>query len=93
MGILSGLVHLANFVAPALGVACLLALLSWALGARARWSEAAWRSARDLMAWSFVAGLLALALGLVYFGRDGKMATYGAMVLVMGTLAFWHHRR
>ena len=38
------------------------------------------------------AGVLALALGLVYFGRDGKMATYGLLVLVTGTLAFWRHR-
>jgi hypothetical protein len=33
-----------------------------------------------------------LALGLVYFGRDGKMATYLAMVLV-GASAQWFLRR
>jgi len=36
--------------------------------------------------------VLVLALGLVFFGRDGKLATYGALVLIMGTLAFWRHR-
>lgn len=93
MGILSSVLHLANFVAPALGVAVLLALLSWALKPGTRWSSLAWAHARDLFAWAAVGGLLSLSLGLVAFGRDGKMATYGAMVLVMGTLAFWHHKR
>jgi hypothetical protein len=92
MGILSGLLHLANFVAPALGVAMLLALLSWALKPGARWSSLAWCHARDLFAWAALGGVLVLALGLVFFGRDGKMATYGALVVVTGTLAFWRHR-
>lgn len=93
MGTLSGLLHLTNFVAPALGVALLLALLSWGFRPGARMSSLAWAHARALFMWSVVGGLLVLFLGLIYFGRDGKMATYGAMVLVMGTLAFWHHRR
>lgn len=92
MGMLSGLLHLANFVAPALGVAALLVMLSWALRPGARFSGQAWRHARDLFAWSAVGGVLVLALGLVYFGRDGKMATYAALVAVMGTLAYWRHR-
>jgi hypothetical protein len=52
----------------------------------------AWRHARALFLWSALGGALVLALGLVYFGRDGKMATYGALVLVVGTLSFWRHR-
>lgn len=93
MGIHSGLLHLANFVAPALGVALLLTLFSWGLRPGARLGSLAWTHARTVFGWTAVGGLLVLSLGLVYFGRDGKMATYGAMVLVMGTLAFWCHKR
>lgn len=93
MGILGGLLHLANFVAPALGVGVVLSLLSWALRPGARWTARAWQRARGMWVWTSLAGLLVLALGLVFFGRDGKMATYAALVVVMGTLAFWHHKR
>jgi hypothetical protein len=37
------------------------------------------------LALNFGAGLVALAAGLWFFGRDGKMATYAAMVLVVAT--------
>lgn len=40
-----------------------------------------------------VAGVVVLLAGLVYFGRDGKIATYAALVVVQGTLAWWLHRR
>ena len=93
MGILGGLLHLANFVAPALGVGVFLSLLSWVLRPGGRSSPRAWQQAWGLLVWTSLAGLLVLTLGLVYFGRDGKMATYAALVLVAGTLAFWHHRR
>ena len=36
---------------------------------------------------------LVLLAGLVFFGRDGKMATYAALVAVQGTLAWWLHRK
>ncbi len=36
--------------------------------------------------------LLVLLAGLVIFGRDGKMLTYTALVVVMGTLAWWNRR-
>lgn len=93
MGILGGLLHLANFAAPALGVAAVLTVLSWGLRRGARFSPVAWQQARRLFAWASLGGLLVLAAGLVVFGRDGKMATYAALVLVMGTLAFWQHKR
>lgn len=92
MGITTALLHFANFVSPALVVAALLALLSWALRPGARFSHLALRHARDLFVWSALGGVLVLALGLVFFDRDGKLATYGALVLIMGTLAFWRHR-
>jgi hypothetical protein len=71
------LVHLANFVMPALGVGLIAALLGKLL----------WRGQLrgvpllKLAGWASVAGVAALVAGLVVFGRDGKMATYGAMVL------------
>jgi hypothetical protein len=33
-----------------------------------------------------------LLVGLAWWGVDGKIATYGALVLVMGTLAAWRTR-
>ena len=40
-----------------------------------------------------VAGVVVLLAGLVFFERDGKIATYAALVAVQGTLAWWLHRR
>jgi hypothetical protein len=81
--------HIANFIAPALGVAALL----W-LGPRiARGKRPVrWRPAVEagLLAGAGVAVLLA---GLVFFGRDGKMLTYAALVLVQGTMAWWVRSR
>jgi hypothetical protein len=34
-----------------------------------------------------------LFAGLAYFGRDGKVATYAALVLVQGSLVWWLRRR
>lgn len=92
MGITTALLHFANFVAPALAVAALMALLSWALRPGARFSPRALHHARALFVWAALGGVLVSALGLVFFGRDGKLATYGTLVLIMGTLAFWRHR-
>lgn len=84
MGPLDALWHLLNFFAPALGVALLttaLAKLVWRRDlAQVRWQR--------LLAWSTGAGALALVGGLVAFGRDGRMATYGALV-VATALALW----
>jgi len=84
MGPLDGLWHLLNFFAPAIGLALLaasLAKLSW----RQQLAAVSWRR---LFLWSAAAGALALAAGLVAFGRDGKMATYGALVMA-NALALW----
>ena len=75
------IVHLANFAAPAFFLALLLALggrLILGNGARtALWAQ---------FAITFIAGLAVLAGGLFYFGRDGMMATYAALVGVCGTV-------
>jgi len=44
---------------------------------------------RRLGMWASAAGLAALVAGLVVFGRDGKMATYGAMVIACAAGLWW----
>ena len=85
MGPLDGLWHLLNFVAPALGVALVaasLAKLAW----RRDLAAVPWHR---LVAWAAAAGLAALVAGLLVFGRDGKMATYGALVAACALALWW----
>ena len=82
MSFLDLLNHLLNFVAPALALALGLALparlfFNAGAGAPPWWVQAGWL---------FLAGVAVLALGLVLTGRDGRMATYAALVLVCGCL-------
>lgn len=77
--------HLLNFVAPALFVSAVLALLARFLlpdraGAPGRVAQ---------FGLGFVAGVAVLVAGLAYFGRDGMMATYAALVVVCGTVQWW----
>ncbi len=85
MGPLDGLWHLLNFFAPALFVgaaSAALAKLVWRRSlAGVRW--------RRLAAWGCTASALTLAGGLWWFGRDGRMATYAAMVLVCALALWW----
>ena len=80
--------HLAGFVAPAVVVAFIL----WGVPRLRRAGRAA-PGARLEAFMLLVAGVVVLLAGLVYFGRDGKMATYAALVFVQGSLAWWLHRR
>jgi hypothetical protein len=77
MGPVDFLVHLLNFAAPAAFVALVLALggrlVSRPSGRQPRW----WVLALVNLA----VGCSVLAGGLVFFGRDGKMLTYAALVL------------
>jgi hypothetical protein len=89
MGFWSLIIHLANFVLPALVVGLMLAVLAPVfmgkrLVARVVASQAAINS---------VAGVVMLLVGLMVFGNDGKMATYGALVLATGTAQWWSLRR
>ena len=74
-------IHLANFAAPAVGLA-LLMLLFGLFGrkkqalALARWAQ---------LAINMVVGLVLLSLGLWFFGRDGMVLTYAALVLGVAT--------
>ena len=77
MGPLDFLDHLFNFLAPALWVA--LGVATFARFALAKSpSVLSWRGQ---LAINFVVCAAALAAGLWVFGRDGKMATYAALVL------------
>lgn len=80
MGALDLAGHLLSFVLPASTVAVAVAFgARWLLRAPlpARWWVA--------VAINFIAGVVMLAAGLWYFGRDGKMATYAAMVFAIAT--------
>ena len=81
MGPIDLFLHLFNFVAPALSVALVVTVF-------ARFIVPNRDSALTCIvqaAINFVACTLVLLAGLMYFGRDGKMVTYAAMVLVSAT--------
>ncbi|VUZ23558.1 Uncharacterised protein [uncultured Comamonas sp.] len=78
--------HLLNFLAPAAFLAVALGLGAWVL-----------RIPRRLPLWTgiglnFVLGSIVLGAGLALTGSDGKLTTYGALVLVMGSFQ-WLLRR
>ena len=84
MGPYEQILHVLNFMAPAWGVA-LFGVLAARLAARgglalSRWS---WRKQTVV---SGVIGSTVLAGGLVFWGVDGKMTTYSALVMVCGTV-------
>ena len=84
MGPIDLLWHLLNFFAPAVGMGLIAPMLAKLL----------WRRALVGASWTrLIGGVTAacaavLVTGLVVFGHDGKMATYGAMVLVCA-LTLW----
>jgi hypothetical protein len=81
--------HVLGLLMPALGVSVVL------MAAPRLWPRAAkgrWRFKTEALA-LVGSGVLVLLGGLVLFGRDGKMLTYTALVLVLGTLAWWNRRR
>lgn len=81
--------HLLGLFLPALGVSVLLiaAPRLWPKVARGRWSLKT--ESLALVG----CGAVVLLTGLVLFGRDGKMLTYAALVVALGTLAWWNRRR
>ena len=81
MGFWDAINHLLNFFAPAAALAVVLQL-------GGRFLEAKWPKTTVLCARAaivFVACCVSLLAGLFVFGRDGKMATYGLMVLAAAT--------
>jgi hypothetical protein len=74
-----------NFCAPAVGIGGFSAAL-----ARLLWrADLGRRTFLSLWAWAGVAALVAQTAGLVIFERDGKMATYAAMVVACATAIWW----
>ena len=85
MGPLDALWHLLNLFAPALGVGLLAssaAKLLW----RRELKAIAWTR---LSVWACSVSALTLLAGLVVFGRDGKMASYGAMLAACALSLWW----
>jgi hypothetical protein len=73
--------HLLGFLAPAFVLALLVALAAPLVLPRNPARPSWWFMA----GLNFVAGAAVLAGGLWLFGRDGKMATYVALVIAVGT--------
>lgn len=85
MGPLDAAWHLLNLAAPAVGVALVAASLT----------KLMWRRELVLVPWrrlvicAAIAGAVALIAGLIVFGRDGKMATYAALVTGCALALWW----
>jgi len=77
--------HLLNFFAPAFGVGLLTPLLAKLLWRRGL-QGVGWPR---LAVWATACSALVLTLGLIYFGSDGKMATYGAMLVACALSLWW----
>jgi hypothetical protein len=81
--------HVLGLLMPVLGVSAIL------IGAPRLWPRAAkgrWRLKTEVLA-LVSCGVAVSLTGLAVFGRDGKMLSYTALVLVLGTLAWWNRRR
>nr|WP_315496561.1 hypothetical protein [uncultured Rhodoferax sp.] len=89
MGPLDLLNHLLNFVAPALALGAVLAYLAPVFIK----NKALARTRTAQAAINCVVGALALLAGLVFFGRDGKMLSYAALVLATASSQWWAMRR
>jgi len=85
MGPLDVLMHLGNLFLPALALAALTAALAKLLWRR----ELAPVSFRRLAVPAALVGAAVTLAGLVVFGRDGKMATYAAMVVACAFTLWW----
>lgn len=72
--------HLLNLVLPAAAVALLLVLASQVFGGLFKSKRPVTQSWYAQAAIVFIANVAVLVAGLVFFGHDGKMLTYAAMV-------------
>lgn len=81
MGPLGTLNHLINFAAPACAVALLMPFFGRLASARRQPGPGYWYQSVV----NFLVGLLVLLAGLWLGGRDARVATYAALVLVCAT--------
>lgn len=75
------LLHLLNFLAPALGLAVLMPLLSRLFMKKPVFLLPWWGQ----MLLNFVVGVAVLVTALWWLGRDGRMSAYAALVLAVAT--------
>lgn len=81
--------HALNFLAPALWLALLFPLVGRIIYRK----RSVVHTIKRQFALLFVAGALVLLIGLVVFGRDGKMLTYLALVMAIATGQWAMQRR
>ena len=84
MGFFDLTVHLLNFCAPAVALAVLLPIFPQFSKRKVAKMPVYYAQAAII----FIATLPVSLVGLWYFGNDGKMATYAAMVVVAATTQF-----
>ncbi|MFT3953417.1 MAG: hypothetical protein QM722_03130 [Piscinibacter sp.] len=85
MGPVDALWHLLNFFAPALGVGVITAAM-----ARLVWRRELQATGLGRLAlWACAGCAVGLVAALVLFGRDGKMAGYGLMLLCCSLTLWW----
>ena len=77
MGYSDSLLHALNFAAPALAVALFTVFFSRLVLGKRGFTLAWWAQAAII----FIVNLLVLLAGLWFFERDGKMASYVALVI------------
>jgi hypothetical protein len=88
MTALDALLHILNFVLPAVFVGGALALGRWRKNTGYRKS-----ALRRTWLLNSLAGGAALAIGLILFGVDGKMLSYALLVLACSLSQLWQSRK
>ena len=76
--------HLTNFFAPAVVLGALAAALTKLI-----WRRELATGGLRLWAWASGAAALASIGGLLWFERDGRIATYAAMVVACAAALWW----
>jgi Co/Zn/Cd efflux system component len=81
--------HLVNFALPAIALGVMVPLFT-----RLIWRKTPMkRPLKSQMLITSAAGLVVLIAGLVVFSTDGKMATYGGLVIVAALCQWWYLAR
>ncbi len=84
MGFVAFINHAANFLYPALGLSIAVSLFSMIF----KQNRPLVTGFIGFVAINFAVCAVTLIVGLIVFERDGKMATYGAMVAASATCAW-----